>query len=72
MKVNRLLGDKLAYELEIRGYPTGENVAEKRFLLCDALRLEPTGNKSFPLASPLEPNYDLNICEKLKANDYSL
>nr|CAI5870154.1 unnamed protein product [Callosobruchus analis] len=48
MEVNRLLGDELTYELQVRELPIGNTVAEKRMLLREALRMERLNLKTFP------------------------
>nr|CAI5864337.1 unnamed protein product [Callosobruchus analis] len=40
MEINRLLGDEITYELQIRGLPIGNTVEQKRNLLREALRKE--------------------------------
>nr|CAI5835360.1 unnamed protein product [Callosobruchus analis] len=40
MEINRLLGDEITYELQIRGLPIGNTVEQKINLLREALRKE--------------------------------
>nr|CAI5856522.1 unnamed protein product [Callosobruchus analis] len=51
MEVNRLLSDELTYELQARGLPIGNTVAEKRLLLRESLRQERLGLSTPPTSA---------------------
>nr|CAI5849389.1 unnamed protein product [Callosobruchus analis] len=59
MEVNRLLGDELTYELQVRELPIGNTVAEKRMLLREALRMERLNLKTFP-GNDVQPQWNWN------------
>lgn len=63
MEVNRLLGEEITYELQIRGLPISGTVNEKRAALREVLRMERTGQRMPPETCNLDPNYELSICE---------
>nr|CAI5840393.1 unnamed protein product [Callosobruchus analis] len=64
MEVNRLLGDELTYELQVRELPIGNTVAEKRMLLREALRMERQNLKTFPGKCTAPVELELDICSK--------
>ncbi|VEN52736.1 unnamed protein product, partial [Callosobruchus maculatus] len=64
MEVNRLLGDELTYELEIRGLPITGTVAEKRTLVRDIFRAEHAGETAPPDSSKFPSQLELEVCEK--------
>lgn len=64
MDVNRLLGDELAYELYVRGYPVGNTVAEKRVALRNALRLEGESAVTTRFDLALDSVEEKDICER--------
>lgn len=63
MEVNRLLGDEITYELQIRGLPIMGTVNEKRISLREALRVERLEERAPPITCNLDPGYELTICE---------
>lgn len=63
MNIDYLYSDELEYELGIRGYRTGGNVANKRKLLRTALRLEKDGI-TFPEVSLLTPDKEIKVCNQ--------
>nr|CAI5850873.1 unnamed protein product [Callosobruchus analis] len=63
MEVNRLLGDELTYELQIRGLPIGNTVTEKRTLLYEAVRAERLNIAQPPSICTFPPGPELQICE---------
>nr|CAI5832923.1 unnamed protein product [Callosobruchus analis]CAI5845815.1 unnamed protein product [Callosobruchus analis] len=62
MEVNRLLGDELSYELQIRGLPVSGTVNEKRAMLRQVFRLERAGETHAPDTTELDPGHELSIC----------
>nr|CAI5829708.1 unnamed protein product [Callosobruchus analis] len=64
MEVNRLLGDELTYELQVRELPIGNTVAEKRMLFREALRMERQNLKTFPGKCTAPVELELDICSK--------
>lgn len=63
MEVNRLLGDEIIYELNIRGLPVYGTVAENRATLRGALRLERDGVSPWVDSNTgLPPQEELDIC----------
>lgn len=63
MEPNRLLGDEITYELQIRGLPIGGTVAMKRCSLREVLRLERIGESIPPSEVNLDVNSEFSICE---------
>nr|CAH7732412.1 unnamed protein product [Callosobruchus chinensis] len=63
MEVNRLLGDELTYELQLRGLPIGNTVSVKRTLLYDAIRAERLNVAQAPRICTFPPGPELQICE---------
>nr|CAH7759129.1 unnamed protein product [Callosobruchus chinensis] len=63
MEVNRLLGDELTYELQLRGLPIGNTVSVKRTLLYDAIRAERLNVAQPPRICTFPPGPELQICE---------
>lgn len=61
MEVNRLLGDEIVYELQIRGLPIQRLVNDNRTTLRGALRMERQGFCSFVL-SHLNPEEEFQVC----------
>lgn len=64
MEVNRLLGDEIVYELQIRGLPIQRLVTENRSTLRGALRMEREGIFSFIYVDKLNPGEEYNICKE--------
>nr|CAI5852729.1 unnamed protein product [Callosobruchus analis] len=64
MEVNRLLGDELTYELQVRELPIGNTVAEKRMLLREAFRMERLNLNTFPGKYTAPVELELDICSK--------
>lgn len=64
MEVNRLLGDEVAYELQIRGLPIGRLVEENRTTLRGALRMERQGYSSTLYLDSLDPEVEYAICRQ--------
>nr|CAI5845419.1 unnamed protein product [Callosobruchus analis] len=64
MELNRLLGDELTYELQVRELPIGNTVAEKIMLLRAALRMERLNLKAFPGRRTAPVELELDICSK--------
>nr|CAI5826146.1 unnamed protein product [Callosobruchus analis] len=62
MEVNRLKGDELTYELEIRGLPIGNTVSEKRCLLREAFRKERLKVKEVPSRCNRPTHTELAVC----------
>lgn len=63
MEINRLLGDELSYELEIRGLPSEGTVAEKRSTLRGLMRCERSGFSTNVLDSNLNCESELDTCD---------
>lgn len=64
MEVNRLLGDELVYELQIRGLPIQRLVAENRSTLRGALRMERDGISSVIYVDRLNPEEEYRVCKE--------
>nr|CAI5848669.1 unnamed protein product [Callosobruchus analis] len=62
MEVNRLLSDELTYELQARGLPIGNTVAEKRLLLRESLRQERLGLSTPPTRCNMVADHELVVC----------
>nr|CAI5823597.1 unnamed protein product [Callosobruchus analis] len=62
MEVNRLLSDELTYELQVRGLPIGNTVAEKRLLLRESLRQERLGLSVPPSKCNMVVDHELIVC----------
>lgn len=63
MDVHRLLGDELTYELQIRGFPIGGTVKQKRDTLRGILTEERLGNSYPPVEVNIDPGYEFSVCE---------
>nr|CAI5861486.1 unnamed protein product [Callosobruchus analis] len=62
MEVNRLLSDELTYELQVRGLPIGNTVAEKRLLLRESLRQDRLGLSVPPTKCNMVVDHELIVC----------
>lgn len=63
MEINRLLGDELSYELEIRGLSSEGTVAEKRSILRGLMRCERSGFSTNVRDFNLDTESELDTCE---------
>lgn len=64
MEVNRLLGDEIAYELQIRGLPVQRLVNDNRATLRGALRMERQGLASAFYTDDLNPEVEYEVCQQ--------
>lgn len=64
MEVNRLLGDEIIYELQIRGLPIQRLVTENRSTLRGAFRMEREGISSVIYGDRLNLEEEYNICKE--------